>query len=82
MKSEVCQELVNQLVGREMQCQDLAIAIESGCFKTVEDVLLWVQTAKEGARKDLSSLGVVGAVCITDEEFSRAEASAKRIVCI
>lgn len=43
----------NQLYGRMMECCDIELAIESGQFKTIDDVLEAVKSSAQNIQKEL-----------------------------
>jgi hypothetical protein len=45
----------NQLYGRMMECCDIELAIESGQFKTIEDVLQAVKASSQNIQQSLMS---------------------------
>lgn len=60
----------NQLYGRMMECCDIEMAIESGQFKTIEDVLEAVKSSAQNIQQSLISCDFFkGNRSVPSEEF-------------
>ena len=67
------QEDANELFGRMYESIDIQIAIKSGQFKTLEDVLSAVKARSSAIQKELELAGVPMARSVSMEEFERRE---------
>lgn len=67
-------EEADQLNGRMMEDCDIQMAIESGQFKTLDDVLLFTAARAESIQAELRKHGYLGR-SITREEFEEAARS-------
>lgn len=58
-KKEINERDAAELYGRMIEDCDIQMAIESGQFKTLEDVLIAVKTRAEHINKELCTAGVL-----------------------